>query len=97
MQQIDQGILLKVKVIPKSSKSQIVGWENGELKIRLAAVPEKGRANNELIAFLAKLLGVAKSNIQLVRGVKSCHKQLNIQGFSLELLSKEIEGMINTK
>lgn len=88
LQQTDKGIVLKVKVIPKSSKSTIVGWESDELKIRLAAVPEKGEANSELIEFLADVLGIGKSNIQLLRG-KSCrHKQLCITNVSLERMQK---------
>ena len=59
-QQINEGIVIKVKVIPKASRSEIAGWENEELKIRLAAVPDKGQANAELIRFLAEWLGIGK-------------------------------------
>jgi uncharacterized protein len=79
-----QSALLRVKIIPKASKSEVVGWENGELRIRLAAIPDKGRANLELIAFLAKFLEIAKSQITLIRGKKSRHKHLMISGISDE-------------
>jgi uncharacterized protein (TIGR00251 family) len=75
-------ITLAVKLIPKASRSEVVGWENDELKIRLRAVPEKGEANEELIAFLSKILNVSKSQITLLRGQKSRHKLLQITGIS---------------
>lgn len=89
-QQINDGIVVKVKVIPKASRSAIVGWENDELKIRLAAVPEKGAANTELIRFLAALLGIAKSNIRLIQGETARHKRLCILGVTLETLTKTL-------
>ena len=76
--------VLSVKVIPKASKSEIVGWENENLKIRLKAVPEKGAANKELISFLAKFLHIAKSNISIKRGSQSRHKHLLIKNMSTE-------------
>lgn len=83
---------LSVKVIPKSSKNAIVGWENGYLKIRLHAVPEKGEANEELIAFLSDILNIPKSRILLLRGHTGRLKQLELVDFTEEelkvLLSK---------
>ncbi len=77
------GLLLCVKVVPKSSRNQIAGWEGDELKVRLNAVPEKGQANDELIAYLAKQLKLAKSQLQLFSGETSRHKKLLITGISL--------------
>lgn len=87
-QQTNQGIVLKVKVIPKSSRSEIVGWEGEELKIRLAAVPDKGQANAELIRFLANLLKIGKSHVQLIQGDTSRHKRLCLTNISLDQLQK---------
>ncbi|MCK4670288.1 MAG: YggU family protein [Nanoarchaeota archaeon] len=62
-----EGNLLKVKVIPNSSNNEIVGYDNEkkELKIKLKAQPEKGKANHELILFFKKNLGL---NIEIVKG-----------------------------
>lgn len=85
---------LVVKVIPKASKSELVGWENEALKIRLKAVPEKGAANEELIRFIAKTLDLAKSQVKLVAGEKSRQKRLKISGLTLkELYQKLSEGI----
>ena len=59
-------LALTVKVIPNSKKSAIVGWQDDVLKIRIAAPPDKGKANAELISFLAKVLHIAKSQIELI-------------------------------
>lgn len=87
---MDEGVFLKVKVIPKASKSEIKGWENDELVIRLAAVPEKGEANDELIRYLAKVLGIGKSKIHLVQGEKSRHKRVCITELSLDSINQRI-------
>lgn len=79
-----QTIFLAVKIVPKSSSNQILGWEGEELKIKIAAVPEKGEANEELIHFLAKTFKIAKSQIQLVKGQTSRHKKLRITNLSEE-------------
>lgn len=79
---------LKVKVIPKSSKNSIVGWEGENLKIRLHAVPEKGKANEELIDFLSEVLGIAKSRIHLLKGQTGRQKELELEGFSEQDLLK---------
>jgi uncharacterized protein (TIGR00251 family) len=91
MKETEEGVILLVKVIPKASCTEIVGWENEELKIRVMAVPEKGKANDYLLAFLAKKLKVAKSNLTLLYGETSRHKKVLIKGFKasavLELLN----------
>lgn len=71
-----KGIEIAVKVTPKAHRNEILGWENSELKVRIAAVPEKGDANKELIRFLAKELGIGKSQIIILSGETSRHKRL---------------------
>ncbi|MFN4173791.1 MAG: DUF167 domain-containing protein [Parachlamydiaceae bacterium] len=83
-------MFLAIKVIPKAHQSEIVGWENEALKIRLKAVPEKGEANNELIALLSKILGISKSRIELVSGFTSRQKKVKIHDFSEEALKNKI-------
>lgn len=78
-----EGVVIPVKVIPKASRNEILGWENGELKIRVAAQPDKGCANEELLAFLAKELRIAKSRIKLLSGATSRHKRICLVGLTL--------------
>jgi uncharacterized protein (TIGR00251 family) len=69
---------VQVKVTPSSSKNEICGLKDGVLKIKIAAPPEDGKANTELIHFLAKHYGVRKKDVQLIKGKKSRNKTLEI-------------------
>jgi len=69
-------ITFSIKVIPKSEATRIVGkMDDGTVKIRVAAVPEKNKANTELIKFLAKTFGVDKTRIRILSG-DTGHKKL---------------------
>ena len=82
--------MITIKVIPKAHRSEIVGWEGDVLKIRLKAVPEKGEANDELIAFLADHFKMSKSQVVIVRGHQSRLKHVKIGKLSLEELKDKI-------
>ncbi len=68
------SVLAELKVIPGMQASSIDGVRNGALLVHLAAQPEKGKANAELMKYLAKALGCAKADFELVRGETSRHK-----------------------
>ncbi len=66
---VDRPAYLRIKVLPKSQKNEITETlEDGTIKIRIKAAPEKGKANEELIKFLAKELEVPKDSISIVSG-----------------------------
>ncbi|HVM90486.1 MAG TPA: DUF167 domain-containing protein [Verrucomicrobiae bacterium] len=70
---------LVVRVIPNSSKTEFVGWmSDGCLKIKIAAPPVDGKANQELISFLAKTLDIPKNQIEIVSGQTSKKKRLRL-------------------
>jgi hypothetical protein len=75
-------IKITVKVTPRSRKNEIVSWEDGILKVRLRAIPEKGEANTELIAFLSDVLDIPKSMITIVHGTASRIKHIELLGLS---------------
>jgi len=68
---------IEVKVIPNSSKNELVKTETG-YRARIRCAPVEGRANEALIALLAKELGVPKSNIEIVKGKTSRNKTVVI-------------------
>jgi uncharacterized protein (TIGR00251 family) len=70
--------ILLIKVIPNSSKNAIEGFQGEVLKIRIQATPEKGKANKELIAFLAKEFRVPQSAIRILAGQTSRLKKIEI-------------------
>ena len=73
-------VTLTLKVIPKSSRNEIVGLlEDGTLKVKITAAPEKGKANAAICEFLASFFGVPKRNVEIVRGETSTTKQLAVR------------------
>jgi len=71
---------IRVKVIPKSSKTELVGYlPDGTWKVKVAAAPEKGKANRALCEFVAEHLGVAKSRVRIISGETSHLKRLCIE------------------
>ncbi|MBB4211115.1 hypothetical protein EV659_103116 [Rhodothalassium salexigens DSM 2132] len=78
------GLRLRVKLTPKAGRTGIQGVETTAqgpaLKVQVTAVPEKGRANAALTAFLAKRLGLAKRDVTLEAGATSRHKTVFIVG-----------------
>lgn len=81
---------LAVKVVPGSSRNQIVGWLDDALKVKVAAPPEKGKANDAVIALLASQFKVSPAAIRLVKGATASRKQFDIQGHSDEDLRRAL-------
>ncbi len=69
---------LSVRLIPNAKKSEIAGWEGQTLKIRVSAPPIEGKANDELVKFLAEILDCAPSEIQILKGATSKNKLLDV-------------------
>ena len=73
------NLLLAVKVTPRAGRSEVAEFaDDGSLRVRIAAVPEKGKANEELRSLLSRYFGVSKSNVQIVSGEASTHKRIRI-------------------
>ena len=79
----DGGVLLLLLIQPKASKSEIVGPHNGALKIRIQAPPIEGRANEELVAFLAGFFGVPKRSVSVLKGETGRRKTVFIAGITI--------------
>jgi uncharacterized protein (TIGR00251 family) len=73
---------LKIKVVPGARRTEIVGRYDDGLKVRVAAPPEGGKANQALIEVLARELGVKNEAVRIVRGHASPHKVVEIDGLS---------------
>lgn len=71
---------IRVRLTPKASRDEIVGWQDGRLRVRVSAPPVDGRANEALTRMLAKALGVPKSAVGVVSGLKSRDKVVGIGG-----------------
>ncbi|HET8550739.1 MAG TPA: DUF167 domain-containing protein [Bryobacteraceae bacterium] len=65
-------LALTLKVVPKSSRNEIVGFlEDGSLKLKITAAPERGKANAEVCDLLAREFGVSRRSVEIVRGATS--------------------------
>lgn len=100
-EKVREGIIIRVRLTPNSSSCSLGGkiiLPNDEeyLKINVVSVPEKGKANLELIRFLAKSLRTAKSDWEIISGEQDRYKKLLYKGEAEELVSKWevwLEGM----
>lgn len=89
----NEGLLVRLRLIPNAAKDQIVGIEENaagkpHLKVKVRAVPEKGKANKALVNFLAKSLGLPKSSFEVISGHTSRAKTVLITGQASEIRAK---------
>jgi len=91
LRQTDQGVILPVKVIPKASKEQIVGWQDDRLKIKVCAPPEKGEANRAVVRLLSKTLNIPQNRIVLLRGETSRLKEFLLVDCTLDTISIKLK------
>ena len=90
------ALIFKVLVVPRASRSEIVGEHNSALRVRLAAPPVDGAANEELVRVVAKAFGVSKRAVEVTGGQISKSKKVRVKGGSFaklrELLEKRQTG-----
>lgn len=84
-------IVIKVKIVPGSSKNKIDGVYNNTLKISITAPPVEGKANKKCIAYLAKYFDVAKSKIKIISGQTSKNKLIKIYDINQSKFLDKIE------
>lgn len=69
---------VRIRVIPNASRDAVAGWQEGVLRVKLQAVPEGGRANRALIAFLSRELGCHRREIRILSGETSRQKVVEV-------------------
>ena len=85
-------VLLQLHIQPGAKKTAVAGLHGEALKIRLAAPPVDGKANDALIAFLATALGLPKARISLTSGHSSRSKRLRIQDCRPEQVAAALQS-----
>lgn len=80
---IREGIEVDVQVVPRASRSRIVGIHGGRLKVQVTAPPVEGAANAELVQLVAKALAVPRRDVEVARGTSGKRKTLRIAGIDL--------------
>jgi len=82
MNEKDGAVTFKARVQPRAPRSEIAGEHNGAIKLRLAAPPVDGKANQECRSFLARLLKVSATSVEIISGSTSRDKVIRIQNIS---------------
>ena len=81
---------IRVEAQPNARQNAIVGYQDGVLKLRVAAPPVGGKANEALLRFLAELLGTPKSDLSVEKGLISRHKTVAVRGLTQEEVDRRL-------
>ena len=73
--QLSTRVILDISVSPNTPRTEVTGWHDGALRLRLAAPPVHGAANDAIRKWLAQQLGITQSQLELLRGQTSRRKQ----------------------
>lgn len=90
LKEVPGGVELRIKVVPGASRSQIDGLYGDFLKIRIAAPPERGKANDALVSMLAGLFELSPGQIAVVGGATSPRKTVRINGRTIAQAAKAL-------
>lgn len=82
IKETDTAVTIRVRAQPRAPRTEIIGEHDGALKIKIAAPPLNGKANEECRRFLAKLLGVSATSVEIISGETSRDKIVRIQNIS---------------
>ena len=92
VQEVDEGVVFVVKVVPGSSgPTRICGLLDNMLKIKVSAPPQKQKANQCLLKFLAKQLGIKKNAVSITSGKNNPVKHVQASGISVDTLLKKLD------
>ena len=78
----DGGVTIKVRVQPRASRTEIIGEHAGAIRMRVAAPPVDGKANEECRRYLAKLLKVGATSVEIISGDSSRDKVVRVSNIS---------------
>ncbi len=90
LRQLNEGVVVLVKVQPRASRTEVVGVLGTELKIKVAAPPVDDAANTALTRFLAEVAGLSRSAVVIIRGHTSTHKQVLLRGAMLGVVEAKL-------
>lgn len=83
-------VTLAVRVAPRSGREEVAGFAEGVLRVRLTAPPVEGKANEALVRFLAKALGLPRGRVEIAVGEHGRSKLLRIHGVSREEIFRRL-------
>ena len=90
-----EAVTFAVRVMPRSGRNEVAGVQGDALKVRLTAPPVEGAANAALIEFLAQRLGVRKSAVAIVGGLRSRAKVVRVEGITREQVELSVTSSVS--
>jgi uncharacterized protein (TIGR00251 family) len=88
------GVLLPVRAQPGARKAGVLGEQAGALKVAVTAPPQDGRANAAVVELVRELLGLKRSQVELIAGLKDRNKKLLVRGVTRSELAARIAALI---
>ena len=89
-----EGFVLPIRRHAGGRRNAILGARAGALRVAVTAAPEKGKANQAIVALLSKTLGIAKSSIELVAGETSPQKRVLLRGVEVQQVQTVLEQLL---
>ncbi len=80
IKETEKGVIFQIRVLPRSSRCEVVGIQDEALKIKITSPPVEGKANEECIRFLSTQLKVKKSQVEIIAGHKGRKKTVAVEG-----------------
>src|SRR5947208_15658752 len=90
-----EGLILPVRAQPGARKAGIMGEQAGALKVAVTAPPEDGRANKALVEALREVLGLKRSQVELLSGPANRDKRFLIRGVGKKELAGRVAALTN--
>lgn len=97
MSTAEKNTTIEVHLQPDATNNEIMSLRDGILRVRVTAPPHQGQANRALLALLAGILAVSRSNLSLIRGTTSRHKVIAIEGLSPEELQERLTLILSRR
>jgi uncharacterized protein (TIGR00251 family) len=95
LEQNSRGVILPVRAHAGARRNAILGARDGALRVAVTAAPEKGKANQAIIALLSKTFGVSKSAIELISGETSPQKRLLVRNIEMDQLRQAVASVLS--
>ncbi len=89
----DGRLCFAVSVAPRASRSEVIGEHNGALRVRLAAPPANGKANEELVRALSKFFGVPLHAVEIASGHASRQKRVCVAGVDRATFEAKLQAL----
>jgi len=87
---IGEAVTFAVRTLPRSGRNEVSGVQGDALRVKLTAPPVEGAANAALIELLARQLGVRKSAVAIVGGIRSRNKLVRVEGITRERVERAL-------